>query len=81
MRIFNPLEPGSKGSGPHGDIQQQTQERRPERRWVLKSPFHGLWIDDLVAEFPDADLLCTHRPAQEVVPSFAKFMQQTFMMM
>jgi hypothetical protein len=50
-------------------------------RWVLKCPFHALWLDTLVEEFPDADFICTHRPANQMVPSWAKFQALTFTML
>ena len=50
-------------------------------RWVLKCPFHALWLDTLLQEFPDADFICTHRPAHEMVPSWAKFQALTFKML
>ena len=31
---------------------------RAEKRWVLKSPFHCLWLNSLDHEFPDADFIC-----------------------
>ena len=32
-----------------------------QRRWVLKSPFHMGMLDDIVREYPDADIVMTHR--------------------
>ncbi len=50
-------------------------------RWVLKCPFHALWLDTLLLEFPDADFICTHRPADQMVPSWTKFQALTFKML
>eukprot|EP01068_Selenidium_serpulae_P001518 Selendium_serpulae@DN1664_c0_g1_i1.p1 len=50
-------------------------------RWVLKCPFHALWIDTLLKEFPEADFICTHRPAHQMVPSWAKFQALSFKML
>jgi len=42
---------------------------RPNKRWVLKCPFH-LWnIDALVAAYPDARIVWTHRDAKKSLPS------------
>jgi Sulfotransferase family len=38
-------------------------------RWVLKYPKHLLSLDALLAEYPDAVLLWTHRDPAKVVPS------------
>ena len=53
----------------------------PSGRWVLKCPFHALWLDSVVEEFPDADFIVTHRPADQMVPSWAKFQAMTFRML
>lgn len=39
-------------------------------RWVLKAPMHSLYLDALLATYPDALLLQTHRDPQKVVGSF-----------
>jgi hypothetical protein len=38
-------------------------------RWTLKNPWHPLFLDDLVAVYPDAQLVMTHRDPAEVVGS------------
>ena len=38
-------------------------------RWVLKAPIHSLFIDALMATYPDAMLIQTHRDPLEVVGS------------
>lgn len=38
-------------------------------RWTLKNPWHPLYLDDLVAVYPDAQLAMTHRDPAEVVGS------------
>lgn len=44
-------------------------------RWVLKSPCHLLTLDDLVAEYPDAVLVATHRDPTRVVVSLANLVR------
>jgi hypothetical protein len=38
-------------------------------RWTLKNPWHPLFLDDLTAVYPDAQLAMTHRDPAEVVGS------------
>jgi hypothetical protein len=40
------------------------------RRWVLKTPFHLWKLDALLAIFPDATIVWTHRDPARVVPSW-----------
>ncbi|MEE3328091.1 MAG: sulfotransferase [Myxococcota bacterium] len=40
-----------------------------ERRWVLKCPGHLWALDALLAEFPDACIVQTHRAPEQVIPS------------
>ena len=44
-------------------------------RWVLKSPVHNLALDDLLATYPDATLIVTHRDPTRVVVSLANLVQ------
>jgi hypothetical protein len=43
---------------------------RSPRRWVLKTPFHLWKMDALLAVFPDATIVWTHRDPARVVPSW-----------
>jgi Sulfotransferase family len=47
---------------------QQLQWKNPGR-WVLKYPKHLLSLDALLAEYPDAVLIWTHRDPAKVIPS------------
>ena len=38
-------------------------------RWTLKNPWHPLFLNDLTAVYPDAQLVMTHRDPAEVVGS------------
>lgn len=40
-----------------------------ERRWVLKNPSHLFALDELMAVYPDALVIQTHRPPRTIVPS------------
>lgn len=54
--------------GYHHDVLQLLQSRAPGR-WSLKSPHHGLALDALLARYPDAHLVVTHRDPVPVVGS------------
>ena len=42
-------------------------------QWVLKSPTHIFWLDTLLATYPDARIVFTHRDPAQVIPSTASF--------
>jgi hypothetical protein len=46
----------------------QWQNRR--QRWILKTPHHLEWLDTLLAVFPDARIICTHRDPLKTLASF-----------
>jgi hypothetical protein len=50
---------------------QKRQRGEPQRPFVLKTPAHLGYLDTLLAEFPDAQLVHTHRDPVEVIPSGA----------
>jgi hypothetical protein len=52
---------------------QWQKRRRGERaeRWILKTPFHLLHMDQLLESFPTARVVWTHREPSQCVPSFA----------
>jgi len=52
---------------------QWQKRRRGERfeRWVLKTPAHLGYLDDLFAEFPDAHVIHMHRSPLATIPSGA----------
>ncbi|MGW2047902.1 sulfotransferase family protein [Streptomyces sp. NPDC001858] len=56
-------------------IYQVLQYGRPRRRWVLKSPLHTGNLDALLAVFPDATLVWTHREPAAVVASFCSLIE------
>jgi len=55
----------------HRRFLQHLQSRRPGGRWVLKSPGHLGPVEALLAEYPDALLVQTHRDPLKVIPSVA----------
>ena len=55
----------------HRRFLQHLQSRRPGGRWVLKSPGHLGPVEALLAEYPDALIVQTHRDPLKVIPSVA----------
>jgi hypothetical protein len=55
----------------HKRFLQHMQSRHAGQRWVLKSPGHLGAIDALLAAYPDALIVQTHRDPRRVVPSVA----------
>ena len=53
----------------HKRFLQHLQSRFAKQRWVLKSPGHLGAIDALLAAYPDALIVQTHRDPRRVVPS------------
>jgi hypothetical protein len=52
----------------HHLVLQVLQSRAPGR-WALKTPQHALFLDEVVAQYPDARLVMTHRDPVAVVTS------------
>ena len=55
----------------HRRFLQHLQWRCPTERWVVKAPAHLYGIAALLAVYPDAGIILTHRDPVEVVPSMA----------
>jgi Sulfotransferase family len=55
----------------HRRVLQQLQWKGPKGRWTLKEPTHQLNLQALVAEYPDACLVQTHRDPGRTIPSAA----------
>jgi hypothetical protein len=53
----------------HRKFLQHLQSRHPTDRWVLKSPGHIWCLGDLLAEYPNALLLQTHRDPLRIIAS------------
>jgi hypothetical protein len=50
---------------------QTLQSRQPTERWILKTPNHLWSLDSLMATYPDARIIWTHRDPGPVVTSLA----------
>jgi hypothetical protein len=55
----------------HRKLLQLLQWRSPNETWVLKAPTHLFGLDALLAEYPDAQVIFTHRDPLKVVASQA----------
>ena len=60
--------------GYHHDALQLLQSRAPGR-WSLKSPHHGLALDALLARYPDARIVVTHRDPVPVIGSLCSLVR------
>merc|ERR1719506_2253593 len=43
-----------------------------EKPWLMKDPNHSKHLPELLAQFPDAKLIFTHRPPKDIIASLAK---------
>ncbi|CAN5246398.1 sulfotransferase [soil metagenome] len=57
----------------HRRVVQLLQSRRPPNLWLFKAPHHKFHLDALVAAYPDARFIMTHRDPAQVVPSYISF--------
>jgi len=58
----------------HRDLLQLLQWRCPGERWLLKAPSHLTMVPDLLAVYPDARIIHTHRDPGRTVPSTISLM-------
>jgi hypothetical protein len=59
----------------HRRVLQQLQWKGPRGRWTLKGPPHILAIEDLLAAYPDACIVQTHRDPAKMVASLANMIR------
>jgi len=55
----------------HRHYLEHLQSEHMKDRWVLKSPVHLRTLDALLAEYPDARFIITHRDPAKAMPSLA----------
>jgi hypothetical protein len=53
------------------ELLQLLQSRRRRDRWVLKTPAHIAWMDQLASVFPDALFVQCHRDPAKIIPSLS----------
>jgi len=61
----------------HKQMLQHLQWKCPGDRWVLKSPSHMSQLDALLAVYPDARIVFTHRDPLRVLPSVVSILYST----
>ena len=61
----------------HKQMLQNLQWKCPGDRWVLKSPSHMSQLDALLAVYPDARIVFTHRDPLRVLPSVVSILYST----
>ena len=55
----------------HRAVLQTVQHGQPPKRWLLKTPGYLMMLDDLLAAYPDACIIQTHRDPAKTMPSTA----------
>lgn len=53
----------------HRVVLQTVQHGKPAQRWLLKTPGYLMVLDDLLAAYPDACIVQTHRDPARTMPS------------
>lgn len=53
----------------HRAVLQSVQHGREPKRWLLKTPGWLMMLDDLLAAYPDASLVVSHRDPAKTMPS------------
>jgi hypothetical protein len=54
------------------------QSERPPELWLFKSPHHKFHLEALLAAYPEARFVMTHRDPTKVVPSYASLVSAIF---
>lgn len=60
----------------HRDVLRLVGLNDPDRRWALKSPSHLFGLDALMAAYPDALVIQTHRDPRTIVASVSSLNQR-----
>ena len=55
----------------HRRVVTLLQSRRPPNLWLFKAPHHNFHLEAIVAAYPDARFVVTHRDPVKAVPSWA----------
>ncbi|MGN6475116.1 MAG: sulfotransferase family protein [Mycobacteriales bacterium] len=53
----------------HRAVLQSVQHGKPAKQWLLKTPAYLFMFDDLLATYPDASVVFTHRDPARTMPS------------
>ena len=61
----------------HRRVVKLLQSKRPPNLWLFKAPHHKFHLDALVAAYPNARFVMTHRDPAKVVPSYTSLVSST----
>ena len=61
-----------------GRVAKLLGSTRPPALWLFKAPHHKFHLDPIVAAYPDARFVFTHRDPLKSVPSYASFVGSIF---
>jgi hypothetical protein len=62
----------------HRRLAKLLSSQRPPHRWLYKAPHHKFHLEALVAAYPDARFVMTHRDPAKSVPSYASLVSSIF---
>jgi hypothetical protein len=62
----------------HHRMLRLMQRHRPPNRWLIKAPWHNFHLDELIAEYPNARFIMTHRDPARLVPSVSSLVYTAF---
>ena len=62
----------------HRRIAKLLQSRRPPDLWLFKAPHHNFHLEAILAAYPDARFVMTHRDPAKSVPSWASIVSTIF---
>lgn len=62
----------------HRRVAKLLASQRPPHRWLYKAPHHKFHLDAVVAAYPDARFVMTHRDPARSVPSYSSLVSSIF---
>jgi hypothetical protein len=62
----------------HRRVAKLLASERPPDRWLFKAPHHKFHLEAVVAAYPDARFVMTHRDPAKSVPSYASLVSSIF---
>jgi len=62
----------------HRRLAKLLASQRPPHRWLFKAPHHKFHLEAVVAAYPDARFVMTHRDPAKSVPSYASLVSSIF---
>jgi hypothetical protein len=62
----------------HRRVVKLLQSQRPPDLWLFKAPHHKFHLEAIVAAYPDARFVMTHRDPAKAIPSYASLVSSIF---